>query len=578
MNTSLSLVLHQANPVVGDIAGNAARMLAARREHPSADLVVFPECFLSGYPLEDLALRAGFVSRVTAEIHRLCDALRREPGPALLFGAPVPGAELPFNAGVLIRRDGTLSMALKSELPNSDVFDEMRIFQRGGDPRVLHLDGFRLGVMICEDMWHGRAARALAGELADMLIVLNGSPFEPGKHETRLAHARRAVRETGLPLAYLNQVGGQDEMVFDGASFALDGDGTEIAQLPFGAEAALCLTLSRGGAGNVLDWERPEDEGLHLLPHTPYPAGPGLLYGACVLGLADYIRKIGNPPVLIGVSGGLDSALVAALAVDALGAERVTGVMLPSPHTSRESLELAEDLMTRLGIRRLTLPIAGALAGAAVFSEAARPASPRHLGLALENIQARMRGLALMTLANAEGAVLLSTGNKSEMSVGYATLYGDMNGGFNPLKDLYKTEVRAAAAWRNAAAAIPGREGPVMRNPIPQGILSRTPTAELRPDQSDEAELGPYEELDALLRGLIEGNLDSEAARRAAEAALGRDIPSERASRIARLLRAAEFKRRQAAPGIKLSSRSFGKGWRYPIAGAGDFESGEARS
>lgn len=573
MKNMLAIGFEQANPVTGDISGNAEKILEARKRHYDCDLVVFPECFLTGYPLEDLALRAGFIGAVMSEIQRLSNIVRADDGPALLFGAPVAGAGLPHNAAVLVRKDGSISVAYKSELPNNDVFDEARTFEPGKDPKPLLLDGFKLGVMICEDMWHGRVARELAGELADILLVLNGSPFEAGKQSLRIAHARRAVRDTGLPLVYLNQVGGQDEVVFDGASFAYDGDGRDIASLPFSGEASFRLILTRRPEGGAsLEWDAGPHNDIPALPHTPYPDTPAALYGACRLGLSDYIRKIGGPNVLIGLSGGLDSALVAAMAVDAIGAARVTGVLMPSPHTSPESTALALSLAERLGIRTVEIPIAGSMESAETFLSAARDTTPEAMDLARQNVQARLRGLALMTLSNAQGDIVLSTGNKSELSVGYATLYGDMNGGFNPLKDLYKTEVKKLALWRNGASLIPGGDAVCAKNVIPEEIITRPPTAELKAEQSDEAELGSYELLDAMLQGLIEDNLDAEAARRQAESRLGAPVSADYARKIAGMLRRSEFKRRQAAPGIKLTSRSFGKGWRYPIAGAASFD------
>lgn len=569
MHRSLTLVMVQANPVVGDLDGNARQILAAREAHIDRDLVILPECFLTGYPLEDLTLRGGFLSRTMAKIHEIAETIRSTRGPAVLFGAPIAGAALAHNAAVLIRGDGSISFATKTELPNSDVFDEARVFASATEaPRPLMLNGIRLGVMICEDMWHGKVARALADELADLLIVINGSPFEAGKQPLRLQHARRRVADTGLPLIYANLVGGQDELVFDGASFALDGRGHILTQLPFGRDASAAFRFDADGENVVFGAVHDHGGDVIECMTGTYPDRLASIYGACVLGIDDYIRKTGSSQVFIGISGGIDSALVAAMAADALGPDRVTGVMMPSRHTGQESLDLADELMHRLGIWALTLPIAEAVEAGEGFLAGARGGDVARMSLARENMQARMRAVALMALANAEGGMVLTTGNKSEMSVGYATIYGDMAGGYNPLKDILKTDVWALARWRNTTPAIPGRDMlPVADLPlIPTEIIDRPPTAELKEGQNDEQALGSYEVLDELLTGIIEHNLDAEAARQAAEKKLGQAIAPEHAERIARLVQQAEHKRRQAPPGLKLTARGFGKGWRYPIA------------
>jgi NAD+ synthase len=568
----LRLALIQANPTVGAIDANLARALAYCESHKDADLIVFPECFASGYPLEDLVLRPGFLARVAQGIEGFAAGVRKLNGPAVLIGAPVAGANLPYNAAHFITPDGAIRTIVKTELPNDDVFDERRVFAQGRDPRPLDLNGWRVGAMICEDMWHGRVTRALTDELADFLIVINGSPYEIDKMPVRLAHARERVRTSGCPLIYLNMVGGQDELVLDGASFVLDEEGEIVAQMPAFTEATMRLELTRIGSwadnGSIEIRSIEQEKGDILGEVVRYPDSLESIYAACTLGLRDYIEKNGFPRAILGVSGGLDSALVAALAVDAIGADRVVGVMMPTRFTANESLDLATDLFQRLGCRHGVAPI-GAMfdpyektldeIGPALMGTTP-PAAAR--SLTSENFQPRIRGALLMGLSNAYGGLVLSTGNKSEMSVGYATLYGDMCGGFNPIKDLYKTTAFDLCRWRNENHRDWMRGG---KNPIPQGIIDRPPTAELKPDQTDEASLGAYEVLDTILRLLIEHLLAPDEALRQAERQLNTTLDPAYVRRIAALVKGAEYKRRQAPPGIKLTGRPFGKGWRYPM-------------
>ena len=554
----------QANAHVGNIAGNLAQVVS-HLENCQADLLVFPECFLTGYPLQDMVLRAGFLAEVDTALDQLALAVRKRGGPAVLIGAPLPGSDLPFNAAVLIRRDGTRQVAVKTELPNNDVFDERRIFARGANPSPLVLDGWRLGVMICEDMWHGRVARTLGDEGADLLLVINGSPMEMNKQSIRVRHAARRVQSTGLPLVYLNLVGGQDELVFDGASFALDHNRNLITQHPF-SETTFQVAFTRHSDGHTTVNANA--------PVYPYPELHEALYRTLVLGMRDYVNKNGFSDVLLGLSGGLDSAIVAAIAADAIGPKQVITLMLPAQWTGEESVGLADEMAARLGCQYATIPVSpitealeAALAACPIAGQ-----TPGGLKVAQENIQARARGNLLMALSNARpGTLVLSTGNKSEMSVGYATLYGDMCGGFNPIKDLYKTQVQALTAWRNTLSASElesmGLLGPC--EPVPVGILTRPPTAELAPDQTDENALGAYPVLDAVLAGLIEAMLDPVSAARAASDQLGQAVDEGYARKIAGLVKRAEYKRRQAPPGIKVSGRSFGFGWRYPITNAG---------
>ena len=575
--TPLNIDVLQAPALLGDLEAQV-NVVLAERAHSSADLLITPECYLTGYPLQDLVLRPGFMAQVTAALNRLAHEVATTPGPAVLIGAPHGGSDLPYNAAHLLCTDGTRSVAFKTELPNNDVFDERRVFAQGSSPTPLAFNGWNLGVMVCEDMWHGPVARRLADEGADLLIVLNGSPMEHQKQPVRLAHARRRVAATGLPLLYVNLIGGQDELVFDGASFALDRQGEVLAQVPF-EEGVLSLTVVPepsgaptlvGGAWRALvGAPAPHDRS----PLQAYPDDDEAIYRTLVRGLADYTNANGFTEVVIGLSGGLDSAIVAALAVDALGSDRVRCLMMPAQWTGAESQSLAAEQAQRLGCAYATVPVGDLVAAGEQALNALTSAwpvldQPRGRALASENLQARSRGQLLMAWSNARpGTLVLSTGNKSEMSVGYATLYGDMCGGFNPIKDLYKTTVQRLVAWRNAHA-LPWMLGPV--EPVLEAIAQRAPSAELAPGQSDEAALGAYPVLDAVLEGLIEHLLGPEASARQAQRRLGVEVDVAYARRIARLVRQAEYKRRQAPPGIKITARSFGFGWRYPITNRAD--------
>ena len=573
-NDTLRLVLVQDNPTVGDTAGNTALAMHHLRAHPDADLVVFSECFVSGYPLGDLVLRPGFLSDVADRIDALRLVVMEVAGPAILIGAPMAGAALPYNAAYLIEPNGAVRVVRKRALPNNDVFDEVRTFDRADGPATpLSFRGFNLGVQICEDMWHGTVSRDLADELADVLIVLNGSPYQRGKQDVRIANARARVRATGLPLVYVNQVGGQDELVFDGGSFTLNADGGVMSGRSF-APDTLHLSLQKTDEGVRISYDA-------LPVHTDLSDAVAADYTACVVGLRDYVTKTRMPHVFVGVSGGLDSALVLTMAVDALGPERVIGVMMPSDLTGSESLALADDLMARLGVHRHILPIGetlDAVLGAAepvVDDLAAALDVSANRALARENDQSRIRGMQLMGLTNALGGMVLSTGNKSEMAVGYATLYGDMCGGFNPLKSVYKTDAFVMASWRNGAKALLSGEV-VVSDPIPERIITRPPTAELAEGQSDEASLGHYDVLDFALRMIIEARAtEAEVALAMARAWTpgqfhqmgGGASTREYAAKIAHLIRNAQFKRQQSCPGVKLNPTDFGLGWRYPIAG-----------
>jgi NAD+ synthase len=547
---SFRITLAQLNPTVGDIEGNAAKARAARAKAAAdgADLMVLPELFLAGYPPEDLVLKPAFQAVCRAAI----EALARETadgGPAVLIGTPWVEDGRLYNACALLDGGRIAALRFKANLPNYGVFDDVRLFARGPAAGPVNVRGVRIGVPICEDIWleesedYENVVETLAETGAEIIVVPNGSPYARDKGDLRLSVAVARVTESDLPLVYLNQVCGQDELVFDGGSFVLNADLTMAAQLPAFVADVTTLTWVRDG------------DGWHCKgPVAPPLEGDKADYAACVLGLRDYVRKNGFPGVLLGISGGIDSALCAAIAVDALGPEHVRGIMLPYRYTSQLSLDDAADLAGRLGIAYEVLPIAPAVEGfAAILSEtfAGLPADVTE-----ENLQARARGTLLMAISNKTGAMVVTTGNKSEMSVGYATLYGDMNGGFNPIKDIYKTEVFRLAALRNAWKPDDalGPSGEV----IPPGIITRPPSAELREGQTDQDSLPPYDVLDGILTRLIE-----QEQTQAEIVAAGFDRAD--VARIDQLLGTAEYKRRQAAPGVKVTSRNFGRDRRYPI-------------
>jgi NAD+ synthase len=543
MTKTLTLALAQINPTVGDIAGNVRRVLDARDQAKGAELVVLPELCLSGYPPEDLVLKDAFLRQIAEAAHELA-AVTRDGGPALLVGAPWKEGAHRYNAALLLDEGQIASVILKHHLPNYGVFDEARVFTSGPLPAVTPFRGRRLGIMVCEDMWYADVAHHLKEQGAEILVVPNGSPYESDKQGIRAAQATARVVETGLPVVYLNQIGGQDELVFDGSSFILDGDAQRVCQLP-GWRESVALT----------EWHT---DGGKLVP-VPGPIAPPLepladIYQAMVCGLRDYVRKNRFPGVLLGLSGGIDSAISAAVAVDALGADKVHCVMMPSPYTSLDSLEDASEVAKLLGVRLDEINIGPAMKA---FGEMLAPLfAGSNSGVAEENVQARSRGLSLMALSNKFGSMVLTTGNKSEMSVGYATLYGDMCGGYSVLKDVYKTTVFALSRWRNAhkPEGVFGPAGPVM----PERVITKPPTAELRPNQTDQDSLPAYDLLDAILERLIEREMGpSEIVAQGFEEAT--------VKQVFRLLDRAEYKRRQAPPGVKITSRAYGKDRRYPI-------------
>jgi len=540
MTDRLRIAFAQMNQRVGDLEGNAAGMLEMRRRANGADLLLCPELQVTGYPPEDLVLKPEFVRRTHECTDRLV-AATVEPGPAILIGTIVQEEGLNYNALVLADEGKVLSRTLKRELPNYGTFDEKRVFAPGPLPEPVEFKGVKLGLPICEDIWQEIVCAHLTEAGAEMLLVPNGSPYELDKDDIRFRLVRDRAVQTGLPIAYVNRVGGQDELVFDGSSFVVHPDGERVVQL-CDWEEALVMT----------DWERTPD-GWRCMTRESHALDtfPEDVYRAMMVGLHDYVERNGFPGVILGLSGGIDSALSAAVAVDALGADRVWGVMLPSKYTSEESREDARGCAELLGCRHDVIPI---VPGVDAFGEML----PDLKGLAAENVQARLRMVTLMALSNAEGQMLLTTGNKSEMSVGYATLYGDMAGGYSVLKDAYKTTVFALSRWRNRNKphGALGPDGPVM----PERVITKPPTAELRPDQKDEDSLPPYSLLDRILEGLVDKELSvaEVAAATGAEAVLVANIET--------MLLRAEYKRRQAPPGVKIGNRNFGRDRRYPIS------------
>jgi NAD+ synthase len=545
MPETLLLALAQLNPTVGAIAGNMDKLRAARQKaaKAGAHLVMASELYVSGYPPEDLVLKPSFQNAIRAAVEAMAKETA-DGGPAVLLGTPWNEGGKLYNAALLLDGGKITARIFKCDLPNYGPFDEKRVFAPASLATPMDFRSYRLGVMICEDMWTPDAAAHLKKQGAQILLVPNGSPYESDKQDERQKLARARVKETGLPLAYLNQIGGQDERVFDGASFVLDAQGQCVAQAAAWEEDLL-----------LTQWN-VAPQGLRPVPGLvkSIPEEEAAMYHALMLGLRDYVHKNGFPGVVLGLSGGIDSALAAVLAADALGADKLSTVMMPSPYTSKDSIEDAAALAKVLGCRLDTISIVEAMQ---TFAGSLKtPFAGRAVDTTEENIQSRCRGLILMALSNKFGPMVLSTGNKSEMSVGYTTLYGDLCGGFAVLKDLYKTQVYKVARWRDAhrPASALGPEGAI----IPERVFAKAPSAELRLDQKDQDSLPPYETLDAILEGLIERDQSvQEIAARGFDPAIVR--------RVWAMLDAAEYKRRQAPPGVKITRRSLGLDRRYPI-------------
>jgi NAD+ synthase (glutamine-hydrolysing) len=574
----MRLALAQLDALVGDLDGNARRILAACREAAAAgaDLVLTPELSLWGYPPRDLLLRPALLERQAIALDGLAAALPE--GLALLVGLaePLAGADHPHlhNALALVEGRRWRVVARKRLLPSYDVFDERRYFRPGDSAAVLELERggrlWRLGLTICEDLWveedlqgHRLAGvdpiAALLEHRIDLLLNLSASPFGQGKLELRHRLAARAAARLSAPVVYVNQVGGNDELVFDGASFCVDASGNLALQLASSAEALALWEVPGSGAD-----QGAAGSTLEPSPLVPAPPAPEQLLRALVLGVGDYARKCGFASALLGLSGGIDSALVAVIAAAALGAQQVEALLMPSPYSSEGSLRDATALAERLGVIHRVLPITPLMEGFDTALTGALGQAPA--GLTAENLQSRIRGTLLMAVANQQGRLLLSTGNKSELAVGYCTLYGDMNGGLAVIGDLYKSTVFALCEWLDSAAAAPARAAlglPAEGELIGAAIRHKPPSAELRPDQRDSDSLPDYGELDPILKRLVEelANPEQLVAEGADPAVV---------QRVSQLLQRAEFKRRQAAPALKVSGRAFGSGWRMPIAAAAE--------
>jgi len=545
MTDTLNIAIAQLNPTVGNITGNVERIRKARAEAAgeNADLVVTGELSVSGYPPEDLVLKKAYQATIRDAVESLANETA-DSGPGLIVGAPWVIEGKLYNCALVLDGGEITAVRAKHELPNYGVFDEKRVFQPGPLPGPAPFRGVRLGLMVCEDMWFSDLTECLEESGAEILIVLNGSPFETDKLDERLSYAVARVTESGLPLMYSNLVGGQDELVFDGASFVLGADCSLRARARSWEEQVMLTQWKFGGNGWTCKKIHIEPSG-EVIPAT---------YRAMVLGLRDYVGKNGFPGVVLGMSGGIDSALSAVVAVDALGADKVHCIMMPSPYTSQDSLDDAAGCAELIGARLDTVSIEPVMEA---FDDMLGPLfTDRDADVTEENIQSRARGNLLMAVSNKLGSMVLTTGNKSEMSVGYATLYGDMCGGYSVLKDIYKLDVFALSHWRNSNRPNDGL-GPDGRV-IPERIITKPPTAELKPDQTDQDTLPPYEVLDGILKCLIEEELSVDDI-------VARGFERETVRRVWRMLDLAEYKRRQAPPGVKTTRRAFGRDRRYPI-------------
>jgi NAD+ synthase len=544
MTKPVLIALAQMNAHLGKVNANVSRLAEARAKSAlqGAEIIVTPEMFLSGYPCDDLVLRNDFMADVAAGIDQLTE-LTSDGGPAIVVGAPAAIDGAIYNSVFVLDGGKQLARFDKVNLPNYGVFDDKRNFTAGQMPGPAMLRGLKIGFPICEDIWEPYVAECLEESGADLIIAINASPFDISKPERRMSTIVARTVETGLPVAYVNMVGGQDELVYDGSSFAINAGGKLACHLPSFSESIVVISAQKtAGMVTLTGQITPPDSDLTAL------------YRGLCLGLRDYVHKNGFPGVLLGLSGGIDSALVAALAVDALGAEAVHAVMMPSAFTSQESLDDAAEMAAALGIRLDTIAITPAVdALGTMLADQFAGTAPN---VAEENIQSRLRGLILMGISNKHGAMVLATGNKSEYAAGYSTLYGDMCGGYAPLKDVWKVDVFRLCEWRNRhlPRGAAGPEGVV----IPQAIIDKPPSAELRPDQKDTDSLPPYDQLDAIMAALCEEMADIETI-------VARGYNRDDVTQASQLLFRAEYKRFQAAPGPKMTPVAFGRDRRLPL-------------
>ena len=540
----MKIILAQLNNTVGDIEGNASKAIDVleKAQESDVDLVVFSELFLSGYPPEDLVLKNSFIERCKETFNKIVD-FNRNQKLGFIMGLPIIDGLKLYNAAALVDAGSIIGFSKKINLPNYSVFDEKRVFSKGKEAVTFDFRGLKLGVPICEDIWEKEVCLKLKEQKCDLIISPNGSPFDKYKINKRKSIIKSRVKETKIALLYVNQIGGQDELVFDGNSLAINPDNEIIFEAPSWKEDITAVEFDE--IKKVFKNSFPKKESESALQD---------IYMATVIGLRDYVEKNNFPGVILGLSGGIDSALCAAIAVDALGKDRVDSFMLPSKFTSDDSFKDSEDCARRLGISIETIAIEEILTS---FEDSLSSAFKGFSSdITEENLQSRIRGSILMAVSNKKGQMLLTTGNKSEVSVGYSTLYGDMNGGFNPIKDIYKTEVYELAKLRNDN--IPSNVYGENKDIIPQNIIEKEPTAELRLDQKDSDSLPPYEELDSILEGLVEYELSTKELEE-------NGFSLDSIKKIENLLYISEYKRRQSAPGVKISLRNFGRDRRYPI-------------
>ena len=543
-SSSVSVALAQLNPHLGDVSANCQKLLQMRERAAAkgADIILTPEMFLAGYPADDLVLRADFMDRIEAAISRLAKATA-DGGPAIIVGAPYRDKDVLYNSAFILDGGKIVARRDKVNLPNYGVFDDKRHFTPGQLQGPVLLRGMRLGIAVCEDIWFPDLCEMLGETGAEIILSLNASPFENAKTDMRMMHAVSRMTETGLPFVYVNMVGGQDELVFDGSSFALNLGGKIASQMPSFSEGLSLLEV------------RSQSGTCHLTGQISRPAAAEEdVWRALTLGVRDYVEKNGFPGVILGLSGGVDSAIVAVLAVDALGPERVRVVMMPSDYTADISLADAEELADNLGLTLETIALRAGMDAFDSMLEASLEGT--EMDVTEENIQSRLRGMILMALSNKFGNMVLATGNKSEYAAGYSTLYGDMCGGFAPIKDVWKTEIFKLCEWRNTALprGVLGPDGEV----VPRRIITRPPSAELRPDQQDTDSLPPYDILDAILIALTEEMADTDTI-------VSRGYERETVERVSAMLFRTEYKRFQAAPGPKVTPRAFGRDRRLPL-------------